>query len=315
MATEGGQGDGRWDYRRRILRTLAVLILFPFLWIGVALNFLGAAERLSFLPGVSDEGGIMSGFSVLVLTLIILAALFTGLMAATGADVPDLVGDDEPKPAPTPEPTATATPTPTPSLTPTAAPTPIPIQTETPEPPLSDLDQFEANYRDRIQATMENDSLTGVPILATGYREMEDGTKELWIVYWECDKVEYMRDQRAAVAVVFANTAGHFKGEEPDRLRAYGVMNLETYNDTITYIPTSSAELVSNRSIDPDTYTKKWVDRMRYPTASESEIAFQMAVNESGQSKAETAFKEHYTVEESDGGCPAGAEGVPDDAS
>lgn len=308
MTTEDDRSDGTGTYVADALRMIAGIVLFPFLWIGVAVNFLGLAERFSFLPGISREGGVVSGVVAFLLTAAVLGVVVGGASAATGGSMPVLGGEDD-EPATDTTSTAIPTPTSTPTPTPTPMPTPTPTATPMPTPQLSDLGRFETNFRDRLQYTVENDTLTPIPVLATEYRETDDGTMELWVVYRECDNVEDVRTQRYSTAVEFANTAGLFEGEQPDRLRAYGVLSLESYSSAITHIPTSSAEAAFNESMDRSKYAENWNQRLREPTESESEIAYQMVVNDSGRTKAEQVFHEQYPIEESDRGC----HGTPED--
>lgn len=285
---------------RNVLMVVVGLIFFPLLPIGVAFNIGGIADNLSGLPGIKNGGGLISGFSALMI-IVVAGLTITVAAVSLGADISIFNSGDVPSPTPTETPVSTPTPTPTTASTTPSKPTPT--VTVTPELLPSDLERFKVDYQKRLNRTMENDTLTEVPILGMGYHEMNDGKNELWAVYRECDSLEYVRNQRYTVAADFANAVGNTSGSHPDRLRAYGVVSLESYNDSITYIPTSSAEAVSNGTTAPSTYAKNWDDRIRTPTRSESEIAFQIVVNQSGQSIAEEAFHEHYPANESDWEC------------
>lgn len=304
---EDDDNDGTGKHTIDALRVIAGIVLFPVLWIGVGVNFLGIAEQLSFLPGISREGGVMSGVVALLLTVVVLGVVIGGASTVIGGDTSTFGdGNDTPTEVNTSIPTSNSTPTPTKTTISTT--TASPSKTLTATPRLSGLERFELEFRSRLEYTLENNSLTGVSPIALQYRETANRTSELWMVYWECDNAEDTKAQRVSVGNYFANAAGNFEGQKPDRLVAYGVKNLEAYNDSITHIPTSSAAAAYNRSMDPSTYTENWIERLREPTESESEIAFRMTANDSGLSKAEQAFNDHYSLEESDRGCPGVAE-------
>lgn len=304
MATEDDQGNGARQYTANALRVLTHIVLFPFLWIGIAVNLFGLAERYSFIPGISREGGVVSGIVALVMTALVVGVVVVGTSVATGGSIPITGGwDDDPTAPATPTPTPTSTPTPTPTVTSASTSTPKVTPTSTPER-MRDLGRFEADFRNRLNETMQNESFTGVPVLSSEYRETDDGQTELWLVYWECDRLDSLKEQRVAIGNLYAGPAGVLNGEKPARLRVYGVTNLEQYNDTMTYINTSQAESLYYREIEPSTYTKNWYDRQHEPTQSETEIAYQMVVNESGQRLADQAFNQHHREI---GGCPGGA--------
>jgi len=306
MTKKDDQGAG--SIGAGALRVIVGIMLFPFLWIGISANFMGLAERFSFVPGISRTGGLVSGIVAVVVTALVLGVIVGGAAAATGSDIPMIGGDDEePAEQITPAPTPTATPTPASTPTPTTTPTALP--TQTPEPK-TDLEAFEADFRNRLNMTMENESVTGVPALATEYRETDSGQTELWLVYWECDELDPLKVQRVNIGNSFIGTAGTMDGEEPVQLRVYGVTNLKNYDDTITYINTSMAEATYTREVDPNTYVENWYDRQHEPVQSESDIAYQMVVNESGKDKADKAFKQHH---EGASYCPGGASNVSDD--
>lgn len=299
-------------YAMKILKIAVWLLLLPLLPFTVALNIGGMADKLSILPRIERGGGFISGLSALVIVGLVLGIFAGGAMAAFGADIP-LIGDDDnstatPKETPEFSPTPIKTPT-----TPTPNPSVQPTLTATRTPPqYSDLKRFELIYRDYLQKSVQNETLTDVPVISMQYRETDDKTTELWIVYWKCDDGSSVVHQRFNIVSGYMYTVGHSEGNKPDQLQMYGVNNLESYNDSIGYIPTSSTEEAFNGSMDRGEFLEDLAKRMRAPTESESEIAFQMAVNESGREKAEKAFHEHYPLEESDGGCPGGAEGVDD---
>ena len=169
---------------------------------------------------------------------------------------------------------------------------------------MTDLERFEADYRSLLNSTMERDDLTGVPVLATEYRTSDNGTEELWVVYWECDKADSEREQKVTVANYFAKTSGHHNGEQPDGLRVYGVTNLQNGYDTTMSISTVTVERLFNQSLSKRDYAKHWLDSIDPPTGNESQIAYEMAVEDSGNETAYEAFKEHHREI---GGCPGGA--------
>ena len=292
-----------------LLRVGAVIIFFPILWLAVGFNFFGIAKRFSFLPGISQNGGVLSGIVALFLTVSILGVLVGGATAATGANIPVIDGGDDIAASTTPTPESTPTPSPTPTVTPTATPTATASQTSTPKP-MTDFERFETEYRSHLNETMKRDEWTGVPILATEYRMTENGTKELWVVFWQCSELDSVKDQRISVANNFANAAGYHEGKQPDRLLAYGVTNLQQYDDSTFSISTDAAERVFNGSLLERNYAKHWVDRRDSAKKNESQIAYKMAVEDSGNETAHQAFKEHHREI---GGCPGGAsEGTGD---
>lgn len=310
MTIKGKHGSEGDTYTPVVLGVITAILLFPFLWLGITVNFFGLAERFSILPGISREGGVMSGVVALLLTTVILGSVVGGILAAFGGGVPMIGGgNDSPSEGTSPTPSPTPTPTTSPTLTETHTSTSTPTAPMTPTPEQTDLEKFETNLRGNLQYTVENDTLTPIPVLATEHRETEDGTTELWVIYRECDDLESAREQRFSTAIEFANIAGRFEGEKPERLRAYGVLSLESHSSAITTIPTTSAEAAFNESMDRNKYAENWHKKLREPTDTESEIAYEMVVNDSGQEKAEQVFEEQYPIEESDSDCP----GTPED--
>jgi len=151
-----------------------------------------------------------------------------------------------------------------------------------------------ADYRGRLSQTYERDDLIDVPVLATAYKETDDGELILWVIWRECDEIDPLRGQRMTIANYFANTAGNHEGATPDRLRSYGVTDLVNFSDTITYINTSEARTAYTQTINESTYIKNWWTRQREPTAAENETAYEMAVGESGRAAADDAFYDDH---------------------
>lgn len=308
MATEGdenGQGDNVAEGTKIVL----ALILFPLLPFAVAFNVLGIANRFSFLPGIGRGGGAVAGVVALVYVGAVVGVAAGGGVVATGADVPFIGDSDDPAettPISTPEPTPTVTQPSTLEPTPTVTPTPEPEPT--PEP--GNLEAFEAGYQSRLDNTMHNETLTGVPVLATDYRENDEGQLELWVVFWECDFAQSETDQWLTLGADFVNTVGPHEGEQPDRLRVYSVTNLTNFEDEITYISTSSAEATYNGTMSVNAYTEEWWDRKREPTQVENETAYRMVINESGQETADEAFYNDHADDDAfkcNGGARPGA--------
>lgn len=286
MATEEDASD-QGNYVAERMKIAVALALFPLIPFAVAFNVLGIADQLSFLPGIGRKGGAVAGIIALVYVGAVVGIATGSGAIATGADVPIIGGGDDSiatTPTPTPEPTETPTPEPMPTPEQTQRATP------TPTPELGPLERFEGDYRTWVDRSMHNESLTGVPIMATEYRQNDDGQLELWVVFWECDFAESQTDQWITVGNNFINTVGPHEGEQPDRLRIYSVSNLTHFEDEITYIPTSSAEAAYNETMSLDDYTENWWDRKREPTRAENETAYQMVVNESGREVADLAF-------------------------
>lgn len=307
MATEDDQGDGAGKYAAGALRVIAGIILLPFLWLGVGFNVLGLAERFSFIPGISRKGGVVSGVVALVVTAVALGVVVGGASAATGGGIPMIGGDDGEvagPTTPTPTPTPTSAPTPTPTMTPTPTVTSTATPTPTPEP-MTDLERFEDDLRYRINKTVHNETLTSVDTLATEYRETESGQTELWLVYWQCDKVDPLQEQQMNLANAYVGAVGEFNGEKPVQLRVYGVTNLENYDDEISYLNTTTSEAAWNGTVSPNTHLTNWEERRREPTDSESEIAYQMVAEERGQEFADRAFHQHHVEI---GSCPGRSE-------
>ena len=286
------------------LKIFGAIVLFPALWIAIAFNFGGIADRLSFLPGVSSDGGLMSGLSAVLITLVVLGAVVGGV---TAMGLPISGGDDDSPTRPSKsEITATSTEnqrapsTATPTLTSTPTPTPSPAEIRQQE-----LTTFKADYRSRVNATFRNKSVTDVPVLATEYRETDDGKLELWMVFWECDGGEQHTDQLLTISYTYVGAVGEHKGAKPDRLRVYGVSNLVNFPNRTAFISTSSAQAAGNGSMSPESYTQEWWERQRIPTQSENETAYQMIVEDSGREKANQAFyNDHREIR----GCPGAAE-------
>jgi len=297
MEIEDDEKEEETAYRTALLRVIACIALFPVLWLGVVINFLGLAERFAFLPGISKQGGVMSGLAALAITIVILGIIVGGASAAASSNL-SIIDDRD-------QSVGKSTPTPTPEPT----DTPDPTQTEAPESTktansLSDLDRFEAQYRSHLRYTLKNESLIPVPVLATEYRQLDNGAVELWVVYWECDNYSDTNSQRVTVANYIAKTAGGFQGTEPMRVRIYSVNSLEIQNSSITKVSISEAKAVNIRNISLKEYTNTWWNRLRVPKRSERDIAFEMTMEDSGRSVAEEAFIKQYPFEESDKGCP-----------
>lgn len=300
MVPENNQRSERTGSGRTILHIIAAIVFLPIIWIGVTVNFLDIADRLSFIPGISDDGGILSGITALMITLAVLGIAISGVIViSSGGDLP-FVGDNNS--------TVPTTPTKSPTETSSNVATSTPASTSTKTPQLSvrerDLQKFKHDLTDRISHTMQNESLTGVPVLSTEYRQSGSDKLELWVVFWECDEVEPLQEQRRNIAASFVGTVGTFEGSEPDKLRVYGVTNLKNYNDTATYMNTSEAEATYFRELNPETFEKRWRQRQRPPNVSESEIAYRMVVEEAGEQRADEAFHQHHKEVN---GCPGGA--------
>lgn len=287
MATKEDASDRRM-YITKGMKIALALVLFPLLPLAVAFNVWGIADRLSFLPGIGRGGGAVASIMAFVYVGAVVGIVAGGGVVDMGANVPIGGGGDSVETTPTAEPTPTTTPTPsgTPAPTPTSTPTATPVPT--PEP--GSLERFEADYRSRVRSTMHNETLTGVPILATEFRENDDGQREFWVVFWECDFAESEVNQWLTLGNDYGNTVGPHEGEQPDRLRIYSVTNLTNFEDEITSIPTSSAEAAYNETMSIDDYTENWWDRRHEPTQAENETAYRMVVNESGEETAEEAF-------------------------
>lgn len=285
MATGDEDAPGVGKYLTTPMKVVAVVIFLPLLPLAVAFNFQGVADRLSPLPGITKGGGAITGIIALIYAIGILSMVAGGI-AVTGDQAP-LIGDDEP------EPTATATLTKSPITTSTDTASPTPTFTATPsagERRQIQLEAFEEEYANRVGQTMENESLTGVPVIGSDYRETDDGALELWVVFWECDFAMSSDDQWITLGNEVVNTAGPHRGTQPDRVRIYSVTNLTNFDDEITYIEPSDAEAVYNGSLDGGTYTRNWWERRHEPTRAENETAYQIVVEDSGQETADTAF-------------------------
>lgn len=317
-----------------MLHGIAALLAFPLLWLGVATNFGGLAERLSFLPGIEREGGIRSALAAFAFTMVILAVVVGAAVAVSGTGFSTIGGGGSTPPStpassptapaatPTTTPTATATPipSPTPTATPTASPTPTTSQTPAAvtfpaDKSPDNLTIFEAYLQSQFKDTIRNDNRTGVPVLATEYRTTKDGVRELWLVYWECGRAAYARDQTQAIFNAITDSALTDYESEPDRIRIYSVVPHKTYDDGIFRINTDWPERTINGNMAGEEYTEKVLYSMRNPSENETEMAYRMAIEDSGNQTAHEAFKEDDVLPEnvSDRGCPAGVEGVNND--
>lgn len=286
-----GDGVPVWvKYLAKTVKVVGAAIFFFLIPVAVARNMYGIGDKLSAFPGIANGGGVVSGLVAAIYILGTVAIVAGGGIAATGGDVPYLDGSEQPEPAstttamPTPTPTETVIPT---TLTPTQTPTATPSAKGRRQ---MQLDAFREDYLNRLKRTMENESLTGVPVLGSEYRETDDGTLELWVIFWECDFTDEENTQWLAAGDVFPGTVGMHDGAQPNRLRIYGVTNLTHWQDEITYINTSDAALAYNGTLDPDSYTENWWDRRREPSQLENETAYQIAINGSGQEVADMAF-------------------------
>lgn len=271
------------------IKLVTIVVLLPLLPFAVVFNAFDVADRLSPLPGITKGGGAAAGIVTLIYVCGILGVVTTGGILVMGGEIP-FVADDGPE---TPKPMPSTTPTEPPSAMPTASPTPTSIPTATPsaeERRQMQLDQFKAEYLGRVGSTMENRSLTGVPVVGSKYRESDGGELELWVVFWECDFPQSQDEQWLTLGNDVVNTAGSHSGAQPDRVRIYAVTNLTHFEDEITYIETADAEAVYNETLDGGTYTRNWWDRRQEPTQAENETAYRIVVEDSGQKVANTAF-------------------------
>lgn len=289
MSIEGDDIAGRVKYVTKTMKVMIAAILFFLIPVAVARNVSGIGDKLSILPGIAKGGGVVSGFVAAIYIIGAVAIVAGGGIAAIGGDVPILDGGETPEPVPT----TTATPTPNPTATATTTATPTPTPTATPsaeERRQMQLEGFQEDYLHRLQHTMENDSLTGVPVLGSDFKETENGTLKLRVVFWECDFAEGETKQWLNAGTAFVNTAGPHDKAQPDRLQLYAVTNLTNFNDEITYIQTSEAEYTYNRTRKPAVYTENYMDRRQKPSEAENETAYEIAVEDSGQEVADRAF-------------------------
>jgi endonuclease YncB( thermonuclease family) len=138
---------------------LSIWITSPLL---VAFNIKGAATRASMLPGVSADGGIKSGF-VMLLYVAVISNLALGAVGAVVPGSPTDTTVSSPQASasiatatitPTPTATPTQSPTQSPTVSPTPSPTPSPTSTATPNgqsvtiTEVVDGDTMEIQYRD-----------------------------------------------------------------------------------------------------------------------------------------------------------------------
>lgn len=303
MSTNSDDGD--WMTTsvasvKKLAIIVKLLLLIPF---AVVRNKFGTADKISRLPGVSKGGGIISGITAAIFVFVAAGVVVSGGIVVTGGELPRIGGGEEPEIVDSAPMTPTSTPAPELSHTPT--PTPIPTAEPTSTPESDPLKRFENNYRDVISYTLESESLTGVPILATEYRENDQGQTVLWLVFWECDEYLAAQDQWVEIGNFLARTAGRHEGRMPARVRLYSVTNLVNFEDTTTYINTSDARAVYNNETDPVTYTENWLGRNEIASQEMNETAYRMVVNESGQELANEAFYDDH-VEVSN--CPGPAE-------
>lgn len=289
MATEDEGGAMR---ARKYLvagsKALAVIILLPLIPLAVATNALGLADRLSPLPGITEGGGAGAGIAALVYVGGILGVATTGGLLVAGGVSP-VIGDDPATAQQTPTTTPTEMTTQTKTATPGAVLTPTATQS-TEERRQRELEDVKDEYLNRVRSTMENESLTGVPVIGSEYRETDDGELELWVVFWECDFAQSQDDQWITLGNDVVNAAGPHKGAQPDQVQIYAVSNLTRFEDEITNIEVSEAEEVYNESLDGGTYIENWWDRRQEPSQAENETAYQIVVEDSGQEIADTAF-------------------------
>lgn len=246
-----------------------------------------------------------------IVFLIVLGVGAAGAIALSGGHV-TFVGDADsdssgaPMPGPTPTQTATATPTPTatPSPTPTRTPTATPSAEERRE---RDLEAFKEEYRDRIQYTWEQENFTDIPILGLDYRETGSGDEELWLVYWQCDKLNAARGQLLSSGIRYGHTAANREGSKPDRLRIYVVSNLTHFPDESVAVNTSRAEAYMDDEIHPsEFYEPLWYGR-QYGNQTLNKTAHEIATRRRSRYRADRAFFGGH-ANNSWGGCPAMAE-------
>lgn len=183
--------------------------------------------------------------SIAVVALIAVAVAVGGGFLGGGGD------DTSAAPTPTETPTPASTATPTARATATAAPTPTRQE---------ELAAFATRVRGGIEsAPRENIS---VPVLATEYRETENGTV-LWVVFDEIEpdgeaSTRNMQLSWQNVAITYARTVEITDGAQPDRLVAVGLN--EELSDTHFVVRRDVAQRLATGEWNLTQFNDRWLD-------------------------------------------------------
>jgi hypothetical protein len=277
-----------------VLATICALLLIPIvLPVAVATNAKGSAEFLSGIPGISENGGFMSGFAVVILILaatvpVAVALNYAGFMPAVITTGNPTTGGpvDTPTTAPThtstvvpttvSTPTATITsiatssPTPTPmsTPTPTATPTPTPITTATPVPG-DPYEEFYIELNGGLRANAET------PIDVHGYSVVDN---TLYFVLNgtapSVDATKHLQEWQH-IANAYASAVSGYKEENhstelPSKMIVWD-LNKTSYEKTpgTFTVQTEWANQVMNDEIEPEEYHSRWRDTIRPMTDEE----------------------------------------------
>jgi hypothetical protein len=190
-----------------------------------------------------------------------------------------------------------------------ATPTPTPEPSEA-ERRQQELAAFEQTYNERIDSTLDRD-VQDTYLLATGYRENEDGELVLWAVHWECRNLQAINDQQANLAANYAITVGQHDGAMPDRLQVVGVSDFEPLPGEAFPVEMEDAKAVQSGEIDEAEYLKRWALEEHAPSAKENETAYNMVVDEQNEALADKAWHDDA---DAPGGCPGPANDHPNNA-
>lgn len=244
--------------------------------------------------GDTRSGGGGRSVKPLVAGVVAIGVVAVLGLGALGVGGPAPEGAQTPEPTPTTTAAPTAAPAPTPTAIATATATPSATPTATPVPRQRQLDRFKSAFEDSLALTYERDRFEEIPVLATAYRETDDGTLELLVVWRSCDAAPLDARQHDALMTFFAVATDEHDGAVPGRLRSYAVSDLADVPDRVTYVDRAEALAYVSEEMTGEAFAQIWAERLRAATDEEEERASQLAVNQSGEASTERAFSHHH---------------------
>jgi len=267
------------------LAAICGLLLIPIvLPIAVATNAKGVVERLSFIPGVSPDGGFFSGFTAAALLLVLaipVAAALSYAGVAPAVVTADQSSDSPPASSTAVPPSTTAVPAPTATTTPTVRPTPTRTPTVTPtatpwptaQSPTPGLDP---DYREfTLGFYTETADLTDVPIRIRGH-DYRNGQMELvYNATAQSENASARLKERGGIVTAYAQILlnydqGKISGKAPTRLYVYEINNTGQQPEKF-YINSSVAREYASGQIDVVEYTTTVYSTISNQTESDME--------------------------------------------
>jgi hypothetical protein len=278
----------RKQWTRNLLVVLCGIVTAGIL--PVAFNFGGTADRLSFVPGISDSGGIVSAFSyTLFLGAFVGVALGGAYMSASDLPVensgpsangpaatptpiqtPTAVVTEKPEPSTQTTkqaPTATRNVTPTSTLTSSPTQTPTPTSTPTPTPSDEEEDDAGLDYlKFAVGIQYEIKDISEQPIHLKGmYPDYDNAT--LWIIVngtntadnWDRAKAERSTIAHAYRRALVIHKRNDEPGDRPLRLRFvdWNESSQTTNSDTF-FVHRYNAWAYQNGTISANEFFQRW---------------------------------------------------------